>query len=97
MALTEKNRFARDTYVQEIVKHTCVVDTTAKRTVIYLDESYIHKNYARQDDSLYDPNDHDDLHVKSAASRPRTTMECLTVPTRSSSVICWLSSDVWVS
>ena len=31
------------------------------RRIIYMDESYIHKNYCRHEDSLYDPNDEQDL------------------------------------
>ena len=28
---------------------------------VYMDESYIHKNYHKYDDSLFDPNDEQDL------------------------------------
>lgn len=32
-----------------------------ERRIVYMDESYIHQNYCRYDDSLYDPNDEQDL------------------------------------
>ena len=31
------------------------------RRIFYMDESYIHKNYCRHEDSLYDPNDEQDF------------------------------------
>lgn len=31
--------------------------------MVYLDESYVHQNYARHDDSLFDPNNEQDLQV----------------------------------
>ena len=41
-----------------------VLNDDGKRRIVYMDESYIHKNYCRDDDSLYDPNDEQDLETK---------------------------------
>ncbi len=49
----------RDEYVLRMVKE----DNEKKRRVVYMDESYVHHNYARHEDSLYDPNDEQDLTV----------------------------------
>lgn len=46
----------RDQYVKKMIS----LDT---RRVVYTDESYIHHNYSRHRDSLYDPNDEQDLQV----------------------------------
>lgn len=47
----------RDVYVMKMIN-------TNGRRVVYMDESYIHQNYSRHEDSLYDPNDEQDLMVK---------------------------------
>ena len=58
--LKEENVRKRDAYVQLM--------TQAKEDVslqtVYVDESYIHKNYHRHDDSLFDPNDEQDMETK---------------------------------
>ena len=47
----------RDKYVMTMTNaNECKI-----RRIVYMDESYIHKNYCRHDDSLYDPNDEQDL------------------------------------
>ena len=35
-----------------------------QRRIACMNESYIHKNYQRHDDSLFDPNDEQDLETK---------------------------------
>ena len=50
----------RDTYVRFMT----AVNADPARRVVYMDESYIHKNYQRNDDSLFDPNDEQDMEVK---------------------------------
>eukprot|EP00750_Incisomonas_marina_P017982 INCI2669.3.p1 GENE.INCI2669.3~~INCI2669.3.p1 ORF type:complete len:325 (-),score=77.13 INCI2669.3:365-1339(-) len=52
-----ENISLRDEYVTRMV-----AEASAKnRRIVYMDESYVHKNYCRHDDSLYDPNDEQDL------------------------------------
>jgi len=58
--LREENLWKRDEYVQFMT----AVNQDPTRRVVYIDESYIHKNYQRHDDSLFDPNDEQDLEVK---------------------------------
>ena len=55
--LKEKNLIMRDEYVQKMVTEG---DLQTQR-IDYMDESYIHKNYCQHEDSLYDPNDEQDL------------------------------------
>jgi transposase len=47
----------RDEYVMRMIAE----NEAKKRRIVYMDESYIHKNYCRHEDSLYDPNDEQDL------------------------------------
>jgi transposase len=49
----------RDLYVCEMV-----AVLARKGRVVYMDESYVHKNYCRHHDTLYDPNDEQDLQVR---------------------------------
>ncbi|KAH9112766.1 hypothetical protein LEN26_002882 [Aphanomyces euteiches] len=61
----DKISIARDTYVHSMVKTIFADDPPC---VVYLDESYIHHHYARHGESLYslyDPNDEQELQVKS--------------------------------
>lgn len=58
--LKEANLLARDTYVSRMVRE----NKRRKRRIVYMDESYIHHHYCRHDDSLYDPNDDEDLQTK---------------------------------
>ena len=55
--LKEKNLIMRDEYVQRMVTE----GDLQTRRIVYMDESYIHKNYCRHKESLYDPNDEQDL------------------------------------
>nr|CCA14707.1 hypothetical protein ALNC14_008500 [Albugo laibachii Nc14] len=47
----------RDNYVMRILQE----NKNKTRRKLYMDESYIHQSYCRHDDSLYDPNDEQDL------------------------------------
>lgn len=58
--LKEENIRKRDAYVSLMTR----LNDDGKRRIVYMDESYIHKNYCRHDDSLYDPNDEQDLETK---------------------------------
>ena len=58
--LRAENIEKRDQYVQFMTN----VNKDDARRIVYMDESYIHKNYQRHDDSLFDPNDEQDLEVK---------------------------------
>ena len=58
--LRAENVLKRDQYVQFMT----AVNQDPYRRVVYMDESYIHKNYQCHDDSLFDPNDKHDLEVK---------------------------------
>ena len=60
LRLTEKNMRLRDEYVATMVN----LNADGRRRIVYMDESYIHKNYSRHEDSLFDPNDEQDLQVK---------------------------------
>ncbi|RHY18505.1 hypothetical protein DYB32_010369 [Aphanomyces invadans] len=55
--LTKEVVLARDKYIKCISRS---FELTPHRPVVYLDESYIHHNYARHNDSLYFPDDADD-------------------------------------
>jgi hypothetical protein len=57
--LREENARKRDVYLSTMMQ----VKDSKQRRVVYLDESYVHHNYARHDDSLFDPNDEQDLQV----------------------------------
>ncbi|RLN74517.1 hypothetical protein BBJ28_00023260, partial [Nothophytophthora sp. Chile5] len=50
--LSAANEEKRDQYIQRMIRVEA-----EKRRIVYMDESYIHQNYARHDDSLYDPSD----------------------------------------
>ena len=58
--LREENVRKRDEYVQFMT----ALNEDPTRRAVYMDESYIHKNYQRHDDLLFDPNDEQDLEVK---------------------------------
>ena len=58
--LKEENVRKRDSYVQLMTE----ANNDVSRRIVYMDESYIHKNYQRRDDSLFDPNDEQDLETK---------------------------------
>ncbi|KAG9408508.1 hypothetical protein AC1031_022126 [Aphanomyces cochlioides] len=64
LALTQNNRLLRDNYVVKMCAETQHVNPLLRRTVVYLDESYVHHHYKRRDDSLYDPNDPVDVQQK---------------------------------
>ena len=55
--LKEENIQKRDKYVQAMTNAN--YDNTTR--IVYMDEIYIHKNYHRHDDSLFNPNDEQDL------------------------------------
>ena len=55
--LKEENIRKRDKYVQMMTN----ANSDNSSRIVYMDESYIHKNYHRHDDSLFDPNDEQDL------------------------------------
>ena len=65
--LKEEIQLQRDLFVSRM--HA--VDKEANRRIISMDESYIHQNHARHEDSLYDPNDEQNLMV-----RPRYKGRC---------------------
>ena len=50
--LREENIHVHDEYVQFMT----VMEEDATHHVVYMDESYIHKNYYRHEDSLFEPN-----------------------------------------
>ena len=58
--LRAENIRKRDLYTVRMVS----LNEENQRRIVYMDESYIHKNYARHHDSLYDPNDEKDVQVK---------------------------------
>ena len=58
--LKVENIRKRDAYVQRMTE----TNNDVSRRIVYMDESYIHKNYHRHDDSIFDPNDEQDLETK---------------------------------
>eukprot|EP00171_Calliarthron_tuberculosum_P022698 IDg22698t1 len=56
-------RFKEDIQAKldEYVATMMAVNEAKQHRVVYTDESYIHKNYARHEDSLYNPNNEQDL------------------------------------
>jgi hypothetical protein len=52
----------RNNYVRRMIKE----HESKERQIVYVDESFIHKNYARHDDSLYNPSDDDERSVFTA-------------------------------
>ena len=58
--LKEENIVKRDFYVN----YMTIANNDPSRRIVYMDENYLHKNYCRHDDSLFDPNDEQDLEVK---------------------------------
>ena len=55
--LKEDILLKRDTYISLMIE----ANDKNTRQVVYMDESYINKNYACHEDYLYDPNDEQDL------------------------------------
>ena len=55
--LKEHVLLMRDKYVSRMSQENAL----KTRRIVYMDESYIHKNYCRHEDSLFDPNDEQDL------------------------------------
>lgn len=53
--LVKRNQYARRMMEE---------NESGQRRIVYMDESYIHHHYSRHEDSLYDPNDEQDLAVK---------------------------------
>ncbi|OQR85314.1 hypothetical protein ACHHYP_11956 [Achlya hypogyna] len=62
MRLAESNRVHRNAYVRRMYPFTR--GDSRHRTIVYTDESFVHHHYKRHDDSLYDPNDEQDLQIK---------------------------------
>ena len=58
--LKKHNIRKHDEYIQKLT----AINTKGIQRVIYMDESYIHKNYQQYNDSLFDPNDEQDLEMK---------------------------------
>ena len=58
--LKVENIRKRDAYVQRMTE----TNNDVSRRIVYMDESYIHKNNHRHDDSIFDPNDEQDLETK---------------------------------
>ncbi|ETV75966.1 hypothetical protein H257_09924 [Aphanomyces astaci] len=54
----------RDLYVRYMCQATQVVNTTDRRVVVYLDESFINQHYKKNDISMYDPKDKLDVKPK---------------------------------
>ena len=61
---------ALQTYLQEYFANRALPSDQRLREV-YLDESYIHHHYRRDDDSLYDPNDEQDIQVGKSPAKGR--------------------------
>lgn len=57
--LREENVGKRDEYLS-LMKH---IITAREQRVVYLDESYVHHNYDRHDDSIFDPSDEQDIQI----------------------------------
>ena len=55
--LKEHTMLMRAKYVKQMSEENAL----KTRRIVYMDESYIHKNYCRHEDSLYDPSDEQDL------------------------------------
>ena len=58
--LKEENIWKQDAYVQWMME----ANNYMSRQIVYMDESYIHKNYHQHDNSIFDPNDEQDLETK---------------------------------
>ena len=58
--------------------------------MVYMDESYIHKNYHRHDDSLFDPNDEQDLE-RIAQHKRKHYFLLQPLLTMIKVLMCWLS------
>jgi len=72
-ALKEENIQKRDACVQFMTE----LNKGCSRRIVFLDESYIHKNYQQHNDSLFDPNNEQELEVK-AQHKPK--LHCLLLP-----------------
>ncbi|OQR80625.1 hypothetical protein ACHHYP_17409 [Achlya hypogyna] len=64
--LTDAHKLVRDQYMQYMVP---TVTLRPCRPVVYLDESFVHRHYARHKDSLYDPEDMDTTKPKHKGCR----------------------------
>ena len=58
----------RDIYLTKFFANRCLPQDKRLREV-YLDESYIHQHYKKDVDSLWDPNDEQDVQVGKAANK----------------------------
>ncbi|RQM26643.1 hypothetical protein B5M09_008165 [Aphanomyces astaci] len=65
LALSERNILLRDTYVRFMCEATQQIHPATRRTVVYLDESFVHHHYNKNDISMYDPTDDLDVQPKS--------------------------------
>ena len=57
--MREENIWKRGIYIARMIK----LNAEGLCRILYMDESYIHKNYYRHEDSLYDINDEQDQQV----------------------------------
>ncbi len=64
LALTERNTILRDCYVRFMCETTQHVNPQYRRTVVYLDECFIHHHYNNLEISLYGPTDDLDTQPK---------------------------------
>ena len=55
-----ENVLKRDFYIQKMLHP----DVMEKCCIMYMDKSYIHQHYSQHDESLYDPDDKEDLDPK---------------------------------
>ena len=60
----------RNSYIQALLQNRNLPENERYREV-YSDELYVHQHYSRTDNSLYDPNDDQDLQVRKAHKRRR--------------------------
>ena len=65
----------RNSYLRELTKNRNA-NSDEKYQCVYLDESYLHQHYCRNKDSLYDPNDEQDVLLKNPTQRQKNLFYC---------------------
>ena len=99
IVLKEHIAAKRDKFLIEFFANRSLPQETQLREV-YLDESYIHQHYKKNTDSLYDPNDEQDLQVgKEKNKGHRYCFLCaIQGPNRESSLQIWERMEgYWIS
>ena len=69
LALRENIRVKRDVFLKEFFANRAETDPSKRLREVFLDESYIHQHYNKNEDSLWDPSDDQDVQYSKAPQK----------------------------